>query len=695
LSKNRKWICLFSLVCLSLAPLESDSSSRQQAISQLVLYGLQNWHYSVRSVDDQLSRSAFTRFLEYIDFTKGYLLHSDINRLAAYRLQLDDELKSGTAPVVDLAQEIFQYRVAQVRNMCQQLLTRPFDFSSQDLLETDVKKRGFCSDLAQLRQYWSKQLKYLALIRFLDLQKNNSEPAAAADLEKRAREGLSKNMDQLFKRLASRNHDDMYYRFLNALTAGFDPHSQYFPPRDQAELEIEMAGALEGIGVLLGEVDGNVKILEVMPGSPAWIQNTLKVEDIVIKVAQAGDEPVDVAGMSVPDVASLIRGKKGTEVRVTVKRPNGMIVEATLVRHVIEVRETYARSVLITNDKLAKTFGYIYLPKFYHDFNHAGGRSSIQDVKNELERMNRHQVAGVILDLRNNGGGILDDAVKMSGLFIEKGPIVQVKGRDLDPQIHSDQDEQVVYAGPLVVLVNALSASAAEIVASALQDYGRAVVIGGSRTFGKGTVQIFLNLDNYLQKNHQDLQPLGAMTLTVQKFFRVNGLSTQYRGVIPDIILPDLATALEIGERYLDNSLPADSIPGCTFQRWPNKGWNLAELQRRSTERISRHAWFTAVRERVRLESPESQSTLINLNLDHFRVEQQKLRQEIDDLNRVQSDISYLHLLVAAGEAVDPPLDLQENNNGDNRSRWLKDLQKDAYLDEAMMVLSDMDVRPK
>lgn len=386
--------------------------------------------------------------------------------------------------------------------------------------------------------------------------------------ERQARQAVLKSMERLFQRMLQERPDDTDSRYLNALAAVFDPHSLYYPPRDKEDFDIEMSGTLEGIGVLLGENEGRVKVLDVVPGGPAWSQNQIKVEDIILKVGQGVEEPVDIVGMTVSDVARLIRGPKGTEVHLTVRKPDGRMMTLALVRNIVEIQETYARSAMIMTENSGRKYGYIFLPRFYHDFNRDHGRNSTADVRKELEKLNQQQVDGIILDLRNNGGGALDDAVNMSGLFIENGPIVQVKDRRSGVRVHSDSDPDIVFRGPLVVLVNTLSASASEIVAAALQDYGRAVIIGGSHTFGKGTVQMMIDLDRFLAPGLGDLRPLGALAMTIQKFYRITGASTQFRGVIPDIILPESASYLEVGEQYLDHPLPWDTVAAVSFPKW-------------------------------------------------------------------------------------------------------------------------------
>jgi carboxyl-terminal processing protease len=475
--------------------------------------------------------------------------------------------------------------------------------------------------------------------------------------------------------------------FFNSLTAIFDPHSQYFPPRDKEEFDIEMSGALEGIGALLGEDDGFIKVFEVIAGSPAWIQGILKAEDVILKVGQGDEEPVDIVGMSVSDAARLVRGKKGSLVRLTVRKPDGRIIQVALVRNVVELQETYARSAFLSSDPLKLTFGYIYLPKFYHDFNRAGGRNAADDVDKEIRKLAARGVAGMILDLRGNGGGALDDAVKLSGLFLEKGPVVQVKDRHSAPQVYEDRDNDISYEGPLVILVNSFSASASEIVAAALQDYRRAVVVG-DQTFGKGTVQVMLDLDRFLAPDMSHLRPLGALTLTVQKYYRITGGSTQYKGVVPDIALPDLYAYLGLGEKSQKNSLPWDTVPSLSFSTWGAAPHDLAGIQKKSQQRLAANPRFRLVAENVARLKKQRQDTLATLNLKQFQAEQETLFQEAEKFNQQQAAYPYLRATPSDGNgAPAPPQD-------EKRKEWLDGLRKDPVIEEALRILDDLRAAP-
>lgn len=687
-------ILLLSLLFSGALQPDAPVQNREKVLSQLIGNWLANWHYSGRKFDDDFSAKSFAQYTRDLDSGKSFLIQADLDSLKAYTLQIDDELRSGDFPLPHLGQQLLRQRVLQVQDICREILSKPFDFSEDEQIELDSDKRETSRDLSQLREWWRKWLKYLTLTQYLNLQKiaagqktasAKTEGAFSAALEIRARQAVEKSMQRLFSRLLKEKSDDMQALFFNALISIFDPHSQYFPPRDKEQFDIEMSGTLEGIGALLGEDDGFIKVFDVIPGSPAWIQNLLKVEDIILKVGQGDEEPVDIVGMSVVDAARLVRGKKGSLVRLTVKKTDGRIMQISLVRNVVEIQETYARSAVLINDKLKKSFGYIYLPRFYHDFNHSSGRNAGDDVKKELQKLAAIGVDGMILDLRSNGGGALEDAVKLTGLFIEKGPVVQVKDRHSVPQVYEDSDGEISYRGPLVVLVNALSASASEIVAGALQDYRRAVVIGGEHTFGKGTVQVMLDLDRYVAADMQNLKPLGAIALTVQKYYRITGASTQFQGVVPDIVLPDLYSYLGVGEKNQKYSLPWDTVAPLSFTPWTLGLPELAELKNRSLQRQKTNIRFQQIAENIDRLKKQRETTLVTLNLKKFQAEQEMLFQEAEKFNQQQVEFPYIRVTVddgKTGNAAADPL-------SEKRKEWISGLRKDPVLEEAIQVLND------
>ncbi len=687
-------ILFLSLLLSGAGQSNAPVPEREKVLSRMIANWLANWHYSGKKIDDDFSAKSFAQYTEYLDNGKSFLIQADLAALKGYMYKIDDELLAGDFSLPRLGRQLLRQRVLQVQGFAREILSRPFDFSLDDQIELDADKRAPIADLAQLRAWWQKWLKYLTLTQYYNLQKtdpgkNGGAVKSAGDfspeLEAKARQAVGKSTERLFGRLLKERSEEMESLFFNSLTAIFDPHSQYFPPRAKEEFDIEMSGTLEGIGALLGEDNGFIKIFEVIPGSPAWIQNVLKVEDVILKVGQGDDEPVDIVGMNVSDAARLVRGKKGSLVHLTVRKPDGRILQVELVRNVVELQETYARSAVLTDTKLKKSFGHVYLPRFYHDFNHSSGRNAADDVEKEIKKLKAAGIDGLILDLRGNGGGALEDAVKLSGLFIEKGPVVQVKDRHSAPQVYDDRDGEISYGGPLVVLVNSQSASASEIVAAALQDYHRAVV-AGDQTFGKGTVQVMLDLDRFISADMNHLRPLGALTLTVQKYYRITGGSTQYLGITPDIALPDVYAYLDMGEKTRKNSLPWDTVSPLSFSLWTAESLDLAEIKKRSQQRLADNVRFQQISENISRLKKQRDMTLVTLNIRKFQAEQETLFKEADASSKQQVEFPNIEASLVQradnGSAADP--------RDEMRKEWLLDLRKDPVIEEAIQILNDL-----
>ena len=407
-------------------------------------------------------------------------------------------------------------------------------------------------------------------------------------------------------------------------------------------------------------------------------------------MGQRALEAVDVVDMRIDDAVKLIRGKKGTEVRLTVKKLDGSIIIIPIIRDVVILEETYAKSALVDRNDIAVKVGYIRLPKFYADFNKKGGRNCAEDIKKELIKLKEEDIDGIILDLRNNRGGSLDDAVKMAGLFIEKGPIVQIKSRTGKPTILRDRDPMVYYDGPLIIMVNSFSASASEILAAAMQDYKRGIIIGSAATFGKGTVQRLINLDGYLPKDHGDIKSLGTLKLTTQKFYRIDGGATQLKGVYPDIILPDAYSYIDIGAKELEFAIPWDEILPVQFELWKpeaKRSNKINRLKKKSSSRIKKNFTFNLIIENAERFKKQRDKTTYSLNLKKYRDELKKVNEEAKKYNRIQKEIPELsiHSLKSDLSVI------QSDSSKIQRTQaWHITLKKDVYLFEVIAVINDM-----
>lgn len=672
-------------------------ADRAQFLSQLIYTGLENLHYNGKKVDKNFSGNAFKEFLDVLDPNKRFLLQKDAAELGHYKDKIGEEFADGDTELMTAAASRIRERIQDVMNFYRELLEKPFDFTIGENFELDPEKRNYCVDLPEIKELWRKTLKYRTLLQFIDQkekqekEKGKAKAKTDTQLEEEARKSVAKSTGNILNRLLQTYEKDVLSLYLNSLVQVYDPHTAYFPPMDKEAFDIQMSGSFEGIGALLREEDGYVKVTGIVPGSPSWKQKCLQPGDSIMKVGQGEDEPEDIVGMRVEDAVKLIRGKKGTLVKLTVKKPDGQIDVIPIIRDVIILEETFARSAIIGNETTGKRYGYIFLPRFYNDFNHSDGRNSTDDVKKELEKLKAKKVDGIILDLRNNTGGALLDAVRVSGLFIPEGPIVQVKDSRSDIQVLKDPDPGTVYSGPLVIMINSLSASASEIMAAALQDYDRAVVVGSNQSFGKGTVQVMLNLDNYVSRRQSDDQSLGALTITIQKFYRIKGPSIQQKGVIPDVILPDQFSALDIGESYLPYSLSGDAIPPAEYTRWPIDSLNVKLLEEKSKVRTAKEPRFKVLQEFIQKLKTMQDQTLQSLQLKRMMEEQKKLRKDRDNFDKVEAESCHIKIepsleIVKGSFASDELFKIEK----DREKEWFGQIDKDLLLKETMAVMHDM-----
>ncbi|ORJ62173.1 carboxy terminal-processing peptidase [Geothermobacter hydrogeniphilus] len=697
---------VFSLLLLLLNPLtaslaharpatdDADVANRAKLLSYVLRQQLTQHHFSHKAIDDKFSEATFDLYLKQLDFQKRFLLASDVAQLRAYADRIDDEFKLGQIELPAIAGQLLDKRIRQVRKIVAELLTRKFDFSREEELESDPEKLAWVADSAALKERWRKILKYQVMVRMLTLEENpesdkkgagkgKKDPSAKPETQAEARKKIAKRFDHFFDRLLKDTLRDHYDRFFNAATRAFDPHTSYFAPKQKEDFEIGMRGSLEGIGATLREEDGFIKVVRVIPGSAAARQGELAAEDTILAVAQGDEEPVDVTDTRLRDAVELIRGPKGTEVRLTVKKADGKTRVIPIVRDVVEIEETFVKWTTIPDPKTGKLFGYIRIPSFYRDFKGpfqgGTGRNVTDDVEKALQDLKKSRIDGLLIDLRNNGGGALTDAVKISGLFIKSGPVVQVKSSNGQVRVLDDRDPDVAYDGPMLVLVNRFSASASEIFAAALQDYHRALIVGSEHTYGKGTVQTILDLDRAIPfRNMEKYKPLGALKITTQKFYRVSGGSTQDKGVEADLILPDRMQYVKSGEKYMDYALPWDTVPAARYTPWPRPKQSLKVLIENSRKRLEKNKEFQEIVSDAEKVKERRNKTRLTLNIAKARKE----RAEMDDSN---DDPNAFHDGLAMDKDTDKPLD-----EAAKHKRWEEQVRKDPYTREGVAILDDL-----
>lgn len=671
-------------------------TQKDKILLDLVLQGLRVNHYQETRIDDAFSERIYTLYLKNLDYGKRFFTQKDIETLALYKYQLDDQTKAGSLEFMVLASDILKERIEQSKVYTEAILAKPMNFEKIEDYQTDPEKRMYASSEKTREDYWRQYLKHQVLYRLADKLEEQEKAKEDNDtsvtikpfeeLEKEVRKKVLETHEDWFKRLDRQEHDDYRSGYLNAITAAFDPHTNYFPPKDKENFDISMSGKLEGIGAQLREEGSYIKVVNIVPGSPSWKQGDLKAGDIILKVAQGKEEPVDVVDMPVDDAVQIIRGKKGTEVRLTVKKLDGSIKVIPIVRDVVVLEETYAKSAIIKKDEHKQQVGYISLPKFYADFNKTGGRNSGEDVRKEVLKLKEEGIDGLIIDLRGNGGGSLQDVVDMAGLFIKSGPIVQVKPREGDPYVLTDNDPSLIYDGPLVILVNEFSASASEILAAAMQDYNRALVIGSQATFGKGTVQRFFDLDNFVTPDMNSIKPLGVVKLTTQKFYRVNGQTTQLKGVTPDIVLPDAYSMIQVGEQEEEYPLGWDETKAAYYKEFDNP-WDFEAVEKKSLQRIKNDQMFNlALENAVRLKE-QRDDTEVSLHLGIYQDEQEKRKEEATKYDVFDEEIADLQVMALKEQQE---LFKTDTAKKERIEAWHKNIRKDIYVDEALCVIKDM-----
>jgi len=689
---------------------ETGDPEKDRLLIELLTSVVQNLHFSPAAIDDNFSKGVYKDYLEGIDPSKRFFTQGDIDEFSKYELQVDDMINKRDISFFNLTHERLIKRIKEAEGFYKDILAKPFDFTVDEEFNVDYEKQPYSKNEAELRKRWEKQLKLSVLSTIADKQKlqekpvdkvkNNGEiadptqtkvePTTAdgkkktfAELEKEAREATLKSLDDYFDFIDDLERDEWFTVYINAIAERFDPHTFYFAPDDKDKFDTSMRGSLEGIGARLQKKNDYVEISELIPGGPAWRGKDLEQGDLIMKVAQGKEDAVDVAGMRLDDVVKKIKGPKGTEVRLTVKKLDGSIKVISIVREVVEIEETYAKSSIVNKD--GKKYGVIYLPKFYIDFENKDSRDAAKDVALEVQRLKEQGVEGIIMDLRDNGGGSLKTVVDMTGLFIPEGPVVQVKSTGKKKEVLSDNDSRVQWDGPLVVLVNNFSASASEIFAAAIQDYNRGLILGSKHTYGKGTVQNIIDLNQFVRGNA--LGDLGALKTTTQKYYRIDGGSTQMEGVRSDIVMPDRYAFIEMGERDNDNAMPWDKIDAASYKRYSN---NFSTAIANSKKRMAANAQFKLMEENAKWVNEQKDEATYSLNYNKFMAEMNKsegMSKKFKALNDYKNSLAFTAL------PYEQEIFKKDPALAEKKQRWYESLSKDIYVEEALNILGDM--KPK
>lgn len=696
-------VILVAVASCSFTNKSFDNDDKDKFLLELISYVLEKGHYEPKEVNDSFSSNVFDDFIEVIDPTKRYFLESDIREFEKYRFMIDDEIRNTDIEFFNAVYQRLMVRMDEAKEIYKEVLAQPFDYSIDETIEIDYDKQEFATSKKELKERWRKQLKYNTLNVFDDKIDNriadaNADGSLNADavmafneipssidkaaIEEEAREVTKNTLDEFFDFVDDLERKDWFVQYLNTIVEEFDPHTFYFAPEEKERFDIGMSGKFEGIGARLQKKPEGAKIVEIISGGPVWRDQSLEVGDQILKVGQDGEEPINIVGMRLEDAIKLIKGPEGTVVDLTVRKVDGTIETVSITRDVVELEESYAKSATI--DAGNEKFGLINLPKFYVDFEDYSERNAATDVAKELERLKEAGAEGIILDLRDNGGGSLKTVVEMAGLFIKDGPIVQVRSSGQRKEVHEDKDERIQWDGPLVILVNELSASASEILAAAMQDYKRAVIIGSKQTFGKGTVQNVIPLDGIVRGNeHGDL---GAIKLTTQKFYRINGGSTQLEGVKSDIVVPDRYSYIDLGERDQQNPLGWDKITPADYEVWD--GYiDFDDAVKKSKDRMATNEQIKLIEENARWVKEQQDENLISLRYDDYISKEQEAKKRAEKFKSLRD---YDSKLSFSSLQYEKELFTQDSVLREKRNRWHQDLARDIYVEEAVNVLRDL-----
>ncbi|WP_396188657.1 carboxy terminal-processing peptidase [Flavobacterium sp.] len=686
-------IAALSAVLWSFMPTKKVADEdKDKVLLELLSFVLEKGHYAPIEINDDFSKKAYAAYIASIDPTKRYFTQQDINEFSKYELRIDDIVKDKDLTFFDLTYNRLMKRMAESKTIYTNLLAKPMDFNADETLNVDYEKLPYAANEVELQNRWKKILKLTLLSTITDKEKLEEEKKSKeanyqvvpfSKLEEEARKSTKNNLDNNYSFIAELTREDWFSMFLNAIVTQYDPHTFYFSPEDKDKFDVSMSGKFEGIGARLSKKNDAVEIVELISGGPAWRGKQLEAGDVILKVAQGNDEPVDISGMRLDDVIKKIKGPKGTIVKLTVKKVDGTIKVITITRDEVETEETFAKSAVV--EKNGKKFGIIYLPKFYISFENKQKRDAYKDVAQEIERLKEARVEGIIVDLRDNGGGSLETVVKMVGLFIEKGPVVQVKAAGRKPEVLPDPDPQVQWTGPLVVMVNNYSASASEIFAAAIQDYKRGIIIGSKQTYGKGTVQNVFELNQFLRTNK--FGDLGALKATTQKFYRINGGSTQLEGVKSDIVVPDRFAFIETGERDEKNAMAWDKIEPAPYAP-VTTGFDLQIAKSRN--RIASNTQFKLIEENAKWINDRKEDNIVHLRYSDYKQEMADLDKQTTKFKAIQE---YKNGLVFNSLPYEQELFKTDDLLKLKRERWHDDMQKDIYVEESLNVLNDLTVK--
>ena len=679
---------------------KASGDDKDKMLIELLSFVLEKGHFSPIELNDDFSKKAYASYIESLDPTKRYFIQSDINEFQKYETSIDDMIRNKDLSFFDLTYKRLMQRMKESKVIYTSILSKPLNLNDEETINVDYEKLPYAATMKDLDQRWRKQLEFAVLSDITDKEdiqkavetdKENpeasdkketvkSEPKTFEELEAKARKTTESNLNNNFSFIAELTREDWFSIYINAIVTQYDPHTYYFSPEDKEKFDVSMSGKFEGIGARLQKKNEGIEVSELISGGPAWRGKMLEQGDVIIKVGQGNEEPIDISGMRLDDVIKKIKGPKGTLVKLTVKKVDGSVKVIPIMRDEVETEETFAKSTVVNKD--GKLFGVIYLPKFYQSFENKSQRDAFKDVAQEVERLKAMNVQGIVMDLRDNGGGSLETVVKMTGLFIDKGPVVQVKPANGKAQVLPDNDPKVQWDGPLVVMINNYSASASEIFAAAIQDYKRGIVVGSKQSYGKGTVQNVFELNEFVRGNQYG--DLGALKTTTQKFYRVNGGSTQLEGVKSDIVMPDRFSFMETGEKDEKSALPWDKIEPAVYSPL---NVSFDKVIANSKSRIAANESFNLITENAKWINDRKEDNTISLNYSSYKKELAEIEAQTKKFKAIEK---FKNNLVFTSLPYELELMAKDELLKEKRDRWHAELVKDVYMTETLNVLNDL-----
>lgn len=699
--KQNKWTFLATILVFGglffafniVSEQQEPSSVRHRKLVSTIGQLLETEHYSPRKIDDAFSKEVFDGYFKALDPEKSLFFQSDIDSLKIYERRIDDEIHGSPLSFTDAVDMVYDRRIKEAKTLFNKLIEQPFDFNSNDSIYFDADAIPFPKNAKERDERWRKLLAYRVLDRYVsaieerEKNKGKEKYIVKSDslIEVESRNAVKKIQLKKFESLERTfGKEKRFETFLNTITTLMDPHTDYFAPVEKRSFTEQMSGVFYGIGALLGQDDNGVKLVNITPGGPAWKSGQLVANDVIIKIAQGAEEPVDIEGYETTEAVKLIRGSEGTEVRLTVRKPDGTIKVVALKREKVVLDEGYARSAVITkgNDK----YGYIYLPDFYADFEREDGHRCSEDVAKEIVKLKAENVKGITIDIRYNGGGSLYEVVQMVGLFIDKGPVVQIRDKGGRSQVLYDETPGTLYDGPLVVMVNEFSASASEIFAAAIQDYKRGIVVGSSSSYGKGTVQRNVSFGKPLDSLGIQTE-YGAVKLTIQKFYRINGSSTQKRGVAPDIVLPDEYEFFKYREKDNPTALPWDEMEKAKYQVW-TKSPNIYTIASAENKKLSTDTAISRFKKNAQWIAGQVDRPSY-LNIEKFKVFKKQIQdivQQNENILKLKEPMQVSPLKADHDKFYNNP----DKAKQDRYQAWLKQVAKDIQLSQSNTLLGKL-----